>query len=279
MSGFLIAAGLATVFALLLLLRPLLWRRVQGATASHRQLNAAIYRDQFAELERDRSEGTLGEEDYQQARTELQRRVLEDGGEDALLTAPQAPKKTLFALAVLVPLCAAGLYLVLGNPEGLQPERQRRVTSKEIEQMVAGLAAKLEREPDNVKGWAMLARSYRAMGRLPEAEKAYDRAEKFIEQDAQTLAEYADIAAANAAGDFSGKPQRLIDKALKLDPQNLLALWLHGSAAYERQDYALAVSSWERIVKQLPPDSDDVQSLMASIAKARDRMGAGKTGK
>lgn len=135
--------------------------------------------------------------------------------------------------------------------------------------MVAGLAAKLEKEPENLQGWTMLARSYRAMGRLPEAEKAFERAEKFIENDAQLLADYADVAAANARGDFRGKPMRLIEKALKVDPDNMQALWLAGSAAFAREDFARAIGHWERLVAQLPPDSEDAQMLRANIGEAR----------
>lgn len=278
MPGFLIAVLVAVAATLLLLLRPLIWRRGTAAAASHRQLNAAIYRDQFAELERDRAEGTLAEEDYRQARMELQRRVLEDGQEDAAVApvAP-APKKTLLALGLALPVAALALYLLLGNPAGLNPpEPQQRFTAQEIENMVAGLAAKLEKEPENVQGWTMLARSYRAMGRLPEAEKAFERAEKFIENDAQLLADYADVAAANAQGDFTGKPARLIEKALKIDPDNMQALWLAGSAAFARADFAPAVAHWERLVAQLPPDSEDAQMLRANIDEARTALAQAK---
>ena len=79
MTGFIAAAAIAIAATLLLLLRPFFWRGAERAATSHKQLNAAIYRDQIAELERDRKEGTLEEDDYQKARTELQRRVIEDG--------------------------------------------------------------------------------------------------------------------------------------------------------------------------------------------------------
>lgn len=278
MPGFLIAVLAAVAVTLLLLLRPLIWRRAAAGAASHRQLNAAIYRDQFAELERDRAEGTLAEEDYRQARAELQRRVLEDGQDgEAVAAAAPAPKKTLAAIALAVPVAAIALYLLLGNPAGLNPpEPQHRFSAQEIENMVAGLAAKLEKEPGNLQGWTMLARSYRAMGRLPEAEKAFERAEKFIANDAQLLADYADVAAANAHGDFKGKPTRLIEQALKVDPDNLQALWLAGSAAFAREDFAPAVAHWERLVAQLPPDSEDAQMLRANIGEARAGLGQGK---
>ncbi len=267
MTGFLAAAALAVALTLLLLLRPFLWRKAAPAAATHRQLNAAIYRDQFAELENDRAEGTLIEEDYRQARAELQRRVLDDA-QDETVALPQAPKKTLLALALLLPAGAAALYFLLGNPEGLAPQ-QHRVSSQEVENMVANLAARLEKEPDNFEGWLMLGRSYKAMRRFGEAEKAFDRAAPLLEKDAQLLAVYADVVAANAGGSFDGKPLALIEKALKVDPNNLQALWLAGSAAFAGGRFGQAVTTWERLLKLLPPESEDAKQLASGIAEAR----------
>lgn len=277
MTGFLLAALAAVAITLLVLLRPFLWRRAAAATASHRQLNAAIYRDQFAELERDRAEGTLGEDDYRQARLELQRRVLEDGQEDAAPpSVPAAPKKTLLALGLLLPLAGVALYLLLGNPAGLRPqEPQHRYTAKEIENMVAGLAAKLEKEPGNLEGWTMLARSYKAMRRFEEAEKAYEHAAQLPGSDAQLLADYADVVAMKAGGKLAGKPAALVEKALQLDPGNPQALWLAGSAAFEIGRFDQAAAVWERLLKLLPPESDDARQIAVGIAEAHSQAQAG----
>lgn len=270
MTAFLIGAALAVAAALLILLRPFWLRRSARAVTTRQQLNAAIYRDQFAELERDRREGELGEEDYIQARDELQRRVLEDSQQEEAPPAPPAPKKTIAALAVLVPLAAFFLYFLLGNPNGVNPPPpERRFSAEEIDRMVAGLAAKLEKEPDNLKGWVMLARSYKALGRVPEAEKAYGRAFKLVETDANLLADYAEVLALNAGGSLEGKPAKLIEQALKLDPDSGQALVLAGTLAYERADFAKAADYWERLLKQLPPESEDAKSVAESITKAR----------
>ena len=120
---------------------------------------------------------------------------------------------------------------------------------------------------------SMLARSYRILGRNAEAANAYARAGSFIESDPQLLADYADVLAANANGNFAGKPQQLINKALALDPNNLLALWLSGTAAFNAQNYKSAVQSWEKLAKQLPPETDEARAIAASIAEARNKGG------
>jgi cytochrome c-type biogenesis protein CcmH len=139
--------------------------------------------------------------------------------------------------------------------------------------MVAEFADKMEKDPTNLKGWTMLARSYRVLGRNEEAAKAYARAGNFIDSDPQLLADYADALASNANGNFSGKPLSLINQALKLDPNNLMALWLSGTAAFSAGNYRSAVQTWEKLATQLPPNSEELKGIGASIAEARSKGG------
>lgn len=272
MTPFLIAAALLLAVSLFLLARPW-WQHKSSEAASRRQLNATIYRDQLAELERDRSSGQLAEADYQTARAEIQRRLLEDAAQDdTRLVAPAHPKRTLIALLVTLPLLGAGGYAWLGNPAALDQMQRRDFSQQDIDKMVAGLAAKLEKEPDNLQGWAMLARSYKAMRRPAEAERAYEKAWPLVEQDPQLLADYADLLASKT-GDLSGRPEQLINKALSLDPDHMQALWLAGTAAFNRGDYATAVKHWQRAQRQLPPDSEDAQMLANIVEEAQLKMG------
>lgn len=277
MIVFLALVALLLALAFLLLFFPY-WRRRGGAVpaADRRQLNAAVYRDQIAELDRDRAAGALSESDHQEARDELQRRLLEDSTPAAsTVIAPAAsPKKTVLALVALLPLAAFGLYLLLGNPTGLNPPpRDRQFTQADIERMVGVLAARLEEHPENQEGWVMLGRAYRVLHRFDEAERAFARADKLMENDATLLAEYADVIIART-GSFSGKPAELLARALKADPNNVQALWLAGTAQFEAGRYAQAAATWERARKLLPPDSEDAQALAASIEEARAKSGA-----
>lgn len=271
MTGFILAAAAAIALVLLVLLRPHIWSR-PASQNSHRQLNAAICREQLAKLEQDLAEGTLGQQDYAQARAELQRRLLEDTqGEEAAPTL-HAPKKTMFAIALLLPLTAVAFYMLVGHPASMTPAAVQAGGPQDVERMVIGLAKKLEQDPGNLKGWAMLARSYKVMGRPIESEKAFERAGAFIDDDAQLLADYADVAASNA-GSFAGKPLRLIEKALKADPANAMALWLAGTAALSAGEYDKALAVWSGLMKQLPPGSEDARMLQGAIDEVRSRGG------
>jgi cytochrome c-type biogenesis protein CcmH len=150
---------------------------------------------------------------------------------------------------------------------------QHAATAQDMDKLVVGLAQKLEKEPDNLQGWAMLARSYKMLGRNVEAEQAFVRAGAFLDNDAQLLAIYADLAATNANGDFAGKPTQLIEKALRVDPQNAMALWLAGTAAFRGGQFDSAIRIWERLTQQVEPDSDDSRMLQESINAAYTALG------
>lgn len=274
---FTVGAVLLVAVALLFLLSPFR-RRAAVTDINRKQLNAAIYRDELAELKSDLADGSLSQTDYDQAYAELQRRLLEDSADEAAIpAAPTANRKLPVALGLGLPVAAALLYLVLGTPAALNPPPPpQQFTADDIDRMVAGLAAKLEREPENLQGWVMLARSYKAMGRLPDAVRAYERAGTMVEGNADLLLDYADTLAASIGG-FDDKVRALIAQALKLDPRHPQGLWLRGTAAYDARRYDDAIADWETLLALLPPDSEDAGVLQANIAEVRElRAKAGK---
>jgi cytochrome c-type biogenesis protein CcmH len=273
MTSFLIPAALLLILVLVLLLRPLFFPEKESAT-SRRQMNAAIYREELDKLEADHLAGRVDDDSYEQTHAEMRQRLFQDTDEADDLAVLGSPKKTIIGICLFVALLSAGFYFYLGDASRIaEKNAEKPMTQESVEQMVAEFAAKMEKEPDNLKGWAMLARSYRILGRNAEAANAYARAGSFIDSDPQLLADYADVLAANANGNFAGKPQQLINKALALDPNNLLALWLAGTAAFNAQNYKAAVQFWERLAIQLPPDTDEARAIASSIAEARNKGG------
>lgn len=281
MTPFWISTGLLTLLVLALLCWPLLRRR-SGDGASRRAINTAIYRDQLADLERDLASGTLSQADYAGAREEIERRVLEDVAADTAPTdtAPRRLPRTALALAVTLPLAAALLYVVLGTPAALNPAARQgpQASAAEIEKMVATLAAKLEKDPGNLEGWAMLGRSYLVTGRLAEAAKAFDKAGPAMEASTELMLQVAELSAELNEGRIEGRGRELLQRVLKAEPQNPQALVLAGTDAFFRQQYADAVRHWEAVLAQLPPGSPDAQNLTAGIEKARSLQGEAPAG-
>lgn len=263
------------------LVLPSLWfgKRRRAVDADRKAANLAIFRDQLAELERERSEGSLAAEDYEQARSELQRRLLDevDVADGDTAASPPTSRPTAIVLLLLLPIAAMGGYALLGNPAALDPVNtapQKQMTAADIEGMVAKLAAKMQDNPDDMNGWVMLGRSYKMLGRYAEAVDAYAKAEAFIAQDPELLASYAETLAMASGKGLSGKARTLIDQALKLDPKHAHSLFLAGAAAMEAGDNKQGIAYWEALLPQVDPGSEIDQMLRSGI----DKMKAGGKG-
>lgn len=262
----------ALVLGVVLLLFPVLWRAPADGSVERDAVNAAVLRTQLAELDRDRQGGMLTPESYEEAKSELHRRVLDETG-----LAPEAAQRTYngkgvaIAFAAVLPLAAFVIYATIGTPKALQPMAQHppQISRADVESMVATLEGKLQRNPGDSNGWVMLARSYRALGRHDDAATAFTRAGKAVDDNPQLLAEYAETLAINRDGDLSGKPTELAEKALTLDPKHAFSLALAGSAAFARADYAKAIDYWQRLQAQLPPGSDEARTIEEGLQQAR----------
>jgi cytochrome c-type biogenesis protein CcmH len=275
--AFALVATAMVAVALAWILVPLARRRA-AADVDRDASNAAILRDQVAELDADLARGALSPEGHAEARRELERRVLEEVAASGAAAPARGTPWAAAALAGLLPVVAVLLYLLIGTPEALGPQARagaggdggHQVTREEVERMVADLAARLEKEPDNAKGWIILARSYSVMGRNEEAAKAYERVVRLVPDDPDILADYADTLAVLQGGNLSGKPLELAQRALAADPTHWKALALIGTEAFNRKDYKTAVAYWEKLKTTAPPGSQIAQSIDASIAEARE---------
>ena len=276
MTQFAIFATLLIVVVAAFILPPLwLGLRAPRGSADRKEANLAIFRDQLLELEREKGEGTLADADFEQARRELQRRLLEEvEPEAAAATASShAPsRKTAIALLLLLPILALLGYGMLGKPQALDPAQTSappKMTADQINAMVAKLAERMQANPDDMQGWLMLARSYKTMGRYEEAVAAYGKAEKVINDDPELLASYAETIAMAAGKGLKGKPAQLVERALKLDPQNAHALFLAGAAAMEAGDNKKGIAYWEALLPQVEPGSEIDQMLRSGIDKMK----------
>lgn len=284
MIGFWIVAAILLAGALVLLLWPLLGAGKRSASSTRQETNLSVYRDQLRELEADFAAGTLDVTQHRAARSDLESRVLEDSaGADvsdasAIAKSQAANPRSVgvsVGVAIALPVLAVALYFWVGTPAGLNPQNQvadatqdHQTTPAQIEAMMTQLEQRLQAEPNNVEGWVMLARSYAALRRFVDSSAAYARAAALLPDSAQLLVDYADVLAMSKQT-LQGEPEKIIRRALKVEPTNLKALSLMGSAAFERQDYRAAVDWWQKILKLVPPDSPPAQSINNSIAEAR----------
>jgi cytochrome c-type biogenesis protein CcmH len=288
MIAFWISAALLTTVALALILPSLLKPRSStfNTADSPAQANLSVLRSQLAQLDADFATGSISADQLALAKTEIERRALEEESAPEAAVAPAKSSRTAWALALTIPLLAIGAYGFLGNfraldPANLSAKVDEQPSAEQIEAMVNSFAARLEAQPagqaPDPKAWEMLARSYAAMQKFPEANKAYKRAVELSPGNAQLLADQADVMAMVQGQSMLGEPTKILERALALDPNNLKALALAGSAAFERKDFAKAIQVWEKASKFAPTGSEFAKGLESSIKEARAASGAPDT--
>lgn len=290
MTTFLIVAALLLAIAIAAVAAPLLRKPRTSEGAESAALSLQVLREQLSDLERERQAGTLDAAQYEKECADIERRAIEDGRQPPAAAVAESRQTWLAAaIGAAVAAIAIGLYALLGTPAAFQQpgaghaagqQNAHSVTPQQIEAMVARLAERLQDNPGDGEGWLMLARSYNALGRFPEASAAFGRAMSLLPPDAQLLSDYADTLAMAQGRSLRGEPEKIIQRALAADPRNIKALALSGSAAFERQDYAAAIAEWRKVLDIVPPDSNVADRIRNSIADAESRSGgrAGEAG-
>ena len=267
-----VAAALAWV------LWPLL-RPANRTSVERRMVNLSVYKDQFADLDADFARGSISEDNYKEAKAELERRMLDESRAEkgAPAPVPVGGVKTALVIGAAIPVIAGLLYAKLGAPDAFSPlatapQDQHQLSGAQVNEMVAKLAARLEKEPDNVDGWVMLARTYYQQRKFPEAARAYEKLTQLLPNEADLYSDYADALAMAQGRNLAGKPMELVKKALELDPNQWKALAMAGTEAFDRKDYKSAITYWERL-KANAGDEPIGKQIQASIDEARKLAG------
>ena len=269
-------------------------------SASSKELilaQAQVFKAQVADLELERSRGLITEEEFAQAHDELARRLLEDTAgvsepakptSDALLTSPKAYryKWLMVSLSVFLFVASLGLYLTIGQPSALDPQAlvdgiqddsafndaQHARSPEMLAKMAREMQERVDKEPNSVEAWTMLARVQRARENFAEANEAFKKSLALSSNDDVAI-ERAEVLAMLNQGRFEGESMQIIESVLKADPDQANALLLAGSAAFSQGKYPLALERWTRVRKQLDPNSAEAQSLDQVIALSQEKMG------
>ena len=237
-----------------------------------------LYRGQLDELARDLAAGRLAPADHAAARLEIERRLLAAAGAPAQAgTGRRAP--LALALAVVILGGSYVTYFALGAPH--LPDRplalrageraaaaERLRQARMIEDMVAGLAARLAAAPDDVAGWQRLGRSYMVLQRFPAAAEAYAKAAELAPDNVDVLLAWAEalLPPVRAAGPPPADFEVLMARIAALDPGNARVLFMRGEAAARGGRPAEARRLWQRLLARLPVDSPLRGPLEARVA-------------
>ena len=291
MSVFLIGLAGLIALALVFVLPPLLRATrvpvAESVADAARQANLQVLREQLLALDAEHASGALDAGQHRLARIDVERRALEEEQDAVRPAVATRAGKTAIALGAFVPLFVFVVYGLLGTPEAMLPRPPSQaaasgseaggVTAEQIEAMVSKLANRLENQttpqPGDAEAWTMLGRSYAVLQRFPEASRAFIRARALLPDNAQLLADHADVLAMLQGQSVAGEPARLVERALQIDPRNLKALALAGSAAFERKDFSAALKFWNQAKQFAEPGSAFASGLDSSIQQAQAASG------
>ena len=250
--------------------------RQRGDNPSRAAYDVEIYRDQLAEIDRDRQRGLIGEAEAKAARTEIGRRALAaDTAERSAVkqaAVPQALPLAVLAMAVVVPLGAFVLYLDLGSPHlPGQPFATRHAgatsDTRQDEAMVQQLAERLRERPDDLQGWTLLARSYGSLGRHSEAIAAWRNVQRLAPNAVDSLGGLAEALVQAAGGTVTPEAVRLFEAAGKADENDARARFYLGLARVQAGESRQGLQIWTDLVAISPRDAPWLEGVRAQIRR------------
>ncbi len=278
---FWLALAVLAVAVAALLVRPLLVK--PAAVVDRAEYDLAVYKDQLAEIDQDGERGLLSPDQAEAARLEVKRRMLvaAEGRETAAPTSASGRRALAAVVALLVPAGAVLTYLELGNPgardlpyAAREAERQPAAANVdgEMQEAVQRLAERLRDNPDDVRGWRILARSYVAMGRYGDAAEAYRRIIAIPgEADADTYSGLGEALIFAGDGGIGAEALDAFEQALAADPQDARARFYKGEAALQAGRPQEAVDEWRALLATAPADAPWTDSVRERVRAVTDQ--------
>ena len=268
---FWIIVAILTATVAVFLLAPLMRPGREGDAA--RTGEAAVYKDQLKEIDRDLAGGLIGEAEAENARVEIGRRLIavSAAGVGDGRAASVATLRKIAAGVVIVVLPATGLclYLLTGSPGTPDQPLAARLENpgNNLDLLVAKAERHLAENPNDGKGWDILAPIYFRGGRLGDAELAYRNAIRFLGVSAERATGLGETIMAGNQGIVTEDARLAFEEAARRDPKNprpgfYLALALEQAG---RRDEAKA--AFETLEKKSPADAPWLPLLREHIAK------------
>jgi cytochrome c-type biogenesis protein CcmH len=277
MIGFWIVAGLLTAAVVALLALPLMRKATPNDLGGGTDL--AVYRDQLAELERERARGLVEADQAASLETEIGRRMLNAARSAQPVAATASPSRILTTiLAVLFPLGGLLIYLSVGQPDlpGL-PLSARNVQQGEdpakVLAAVDEIRGRLKQSKDDLDRWVMVGEAYEKLGRPREAIETF-RIAKQIAPDDQAITASLGGALIDADGGAVGEEAKKLFQSIPADSDSQPeARYYLALAAAQAGDMKTALRGWQSLMADSPADASWIEPTRQRIASAAQAMG------
>jgi len=256
------------VLALSFFVIPFVRQKAQLHSAS--DLNVALFKQQQQDLMLQYQNGELTKSDYQQAVTELQQNLLADTAEPRALKPGNRGVMLIIVAALTVTGMSFSIYQLLGSQQWMQKDNvQTAQQHQSIPAMVEQLAQRLKQKPNDVQGWALLARSYVNFRQYAQASYAYSHLYRLVGDDVTLLVDYADVLVMEASDDSLGLAEQLLDKALRQQSDHKYGLWVMGNVLYKQYRYEQALTYLKQAQHQFNLVGISEPALNEQIAKIK----------
>jgi cytochrome c-type biogenesis protein CcmH len=277
-----IILGILILLALALVLVPLLFRarKVPGRG----EYDLAIFKDQLREVDKDLERGVLDKEQAEAARVEISRKILKAGagleknGDNATAAAAKSRMLILAGSLLMVPVIAIGGYMMLGSP-GIQglPYASRirdKNNNMNLDILVARVETHLRKNPDDVRGWTVIAPSYMRLNRFADAANAYQELMRLQGQSATLLANFGEAATLANNGVINENARKAFEAARRRDPTRPKPQYFLGLAALQSGKPKEAVERWQAMLASAPGDAPWRPQVETMIRKAGGKVAA-----
>jgi cytochrome c-type biogenesis protein CcmH len=179
-------------------------------------------------------------------------------------------RRSALALVLALPLGAAGLYVLLGTPDALDPKNVEAPAT--LDDAIAQLERRLAEEPNSVEGWVLLGRTRMAQQQWPEARDAFAKAHALLPDEPDLMVEYADaLMRAAPDGRFPPEAVAMLEKVVTGQPNHQRGLFYLGAQRLQAGQPAQAAELWERLLPLL--DARTADALRPQLAMAREQAG------
>jgi cytochrome c-type biogenesis protein CcmH len=278
-----------------------LWPLARQGRTLRSGSDVAVYRDQLDEVERDRAAGRIDEAEAAAAQVEVSRRLLAAADAQAAAATPSVtaggvalasgvpvapfgtpsdawrPRAVAVAALVLLPLGAAALYLALGSPglpdQPLAPRLAAERQNQSIEALIGQVESHLARNPDDGRGWEVIAPIYLRLGRVEDAVKARRNVLRLNGETAERHAALGETLVYAANGVVTFEAKATFERALALDEGDVKARYFLGLAAEQDGDRPRAVTIWRALIAGVPADLPWVAFVRQALARAEGKPG------
>ncbi len=297
------------LLSLYLMLRVLL-RSHDTVRADQQSVNIALAKEQLDALRVSFDAGETGQAEFESSKKEIELNLANAvSGDNAVVSSSRSVAPNVLAVLLVVPLVVGltgWMYLEVGDKRALdskfiasmQPSQQvaqghdggsagsssqqagqgnpQSADGKlpSIEELLPRLEAHLETSPDDAQGWSLLGTTYLRLRRFKDAEGALTEALGLLPDNPELMLQLADTKAMLAQGQLAGEPVALVDRALKIVPDDSKAIWLKGMASEQAGDYQDAIARWQQLLPVMQGDPQSKAQLESMIAQAQQAAGS-----